>query len=104
MQGDGYPKRSRAGKACLLACGVPVVCTAVGGMARSAPGYARLTPRRDPEAMAREFLWISTHRAEAVAQALRGREFVQREWSRQIAFASLAGVLAKVCANERIDD
>jgi glycosyltransferase involved in cell wall biosynthesis len=82
-----------------LACGVPVVCTAVGGMARIMPGYACLTPRRDPEAMAREFLWISTHRAEAVAQALRGREFVQREWSRQVAFASLAGVLAKACAN-----
>jgi glycosyltransferase involved in cell wall biosynthesis len=87
-----------------LACGVPVVCTAVGGMARIIPGYARLTPRRDPEAMAAEFLWISTHRAEATAQALRGREFVQREWSRQVAFASLAGVLAKVCARERIND
>lgn len=77
-----------------LACGVPVVCTAVGGMARLMPGYARLTPRRDPQAMAEQFLWISTHREEAGAQALRGREYVCREWSRERAFTSLAAVLA----------
>ena len=77
-----------------LACGVPVVCTAVGGMARLMPGYARLTPRRDPQAMAEQFLWISTHREEAAAQALRGREYVCREWSRERAFTSLAAVLA----------
>jgi glycosyltransferase involved in cell wall biosynthesis len=77
-----------------LACGVPVVCTAVGGMARLMPGYARLTPRRDPQAMAEAFLWVSTHREEAVAQALLGREYVCREWSRERAFNSLAAVLA----------
>jgi glycosyltransferase involved in cell wall biosynthesis len=77
-----------------LACGVPVVCTAVGGMARLMPGYARLTPRRDPQAMAEEFLWVATHREEAVAQALRGRDYVCREWSRERAFTSLAAVLA----------
>ena len=80
-----------------LACGVPVVCTAVGGMARLMPGYARLTPRRDPQAMAEELLWVSTHREEAAAQALRGREYVCREWSRERAFASLAAVLAAEC-------
>jgi hypothetical protein len=63
-------------------------------MARLMPGYARLTPRRDPQAMAEEFLWVSTHREEAVAQALHGREYVCREWSRERAFASLAAVLA----------
>ena len=77
-----------------LACGVPVVCTEVGGMARLLPGYARLTPRRDPQAMAEEFLWIAAHREEAAAQALRGREFVCREWSRERAFSTLAAVLA----------
>jgi glycosyltransferase involved in cell wall biosynthesis len=34
-----------------LACGTPVVCTAVGGMEVQLRGYARLTPRQDPEAM-----------------------------------------------------
>lgn len=77
-----------------LACGVPVVCTAVGGMARLLPGYACLTPRQDPQAMAEGFLWVSTHREEAAAQALRGREYVCREWSRERAFTSLAAVLA----------
>jgi len=77
-----------------LACGVPVVCTAVGGMAQMLPGYARLTPKRDVDAMAREFLWISTHRAQAVAQALRGREYVCTAWSRKRAFDSLAEVLS----------
>jgi len=79
-----------------LACGVPVVCTAVGGMARILPGYARLTPKQDAEAMAQEFLSIARQPAEAQAQALRGREFIDREWSRERAFASLADVLADV--------
>jgi glycosyltransferase involved in cell wall biosynthesis len=79
-----------------VACGVPVVCTAVGGMALIMPEHVRLTPRRDAEAMAQQFLWIAAHRAEAVAQALRGREYVSREWSRKRAFASLAEVLASV--------
>jgi glycosyltransferase involved in cell wall biosynthesis len=78
-----------------LACGTPVVCTAVGGMARILPGYARLTPRSDANAMAQEFVWISRHREQAKAQALWGREFVCREWSRQRAFASLSVVLAE---------
>src|SRR5207302_9883945 len=55
-----------------LASGTPVVATAVGGMAVQLKGYARLTPRQDPGAMAREFLWISQHQGEARAQALQG--------------------------------
>jgi glycosyltransferase involved in cell wall biosynthesis len=77
-----------------LACAVPVVCTAVGGLAIIAPDYIRLTPRRDPEAMAHQFLWVAEHPAEASAQALGGREFVRREWSRARAFSSLGTVLA----------
>jgi glycosyltransferase involved in cell wall biosynthesis len=76
-----------------LSCAVPVVCTAVGGLARILPGYARLTPKRDPQAMAEQLLWIADHRDEARAQALAGREFVIREWGRQKAFASLRRVL-----------
>jgi glycosyltransferase involved in cell wall biosynthesis len=78
-----------------LACGVPVVCTSVGGMARMMPDYATLTPRRDAEAMAKALLWISNHPDLARAQALRGREFVSREWNRQRAFSSLAAVLTE---------
>ena len=75
--------------------------TAVGGLACTAPEYVRLTPRRDPEAMAGQFIWIAAHRAEAAAQAARGREFVQSEWSRQKAFSSLSAVLAAVARNDK---
>jgi glycosyltransferase involved in cell wall biosynthesis len=82
-----------------LACAVPVVCTAVGGMARIAPPYVRLTPRRDPEAMAQQFLWIAKHSEEARAQAARGREFVERDWSRSRAFSSLHEILIASARN-----
>jgi glycosyltransferase involved in cell wall biosynthesis len=75
-----------------LSCGTPVVCTAVGGMLVQLSGYARLTPRRDPEAMCNEFLWIAAHREEARQEALRGRDYIVREWNRQKAFADLASV------------
>jgi glycosyltransferase involved in cell wall biosynthesis len=83
-----------------LACGVPAVCTAVGGMARILPGYARLVARRDAEAMADQFLWVAAHPGEAARQALLGREFVQREWSRTAAFAALAGVLQRAAQSQ----
>lgn len=81
-----------------LACGTPVVATAVGGMATVLPGYARLTPRRDAEAMARELAWVASHPEEARQQALRGRAYVQREWSREKAFGDLKHVLESVAA------
>jgi glycosyltransferase involved in cell wall biosynthesis len=56
-----------------LACGVPTVCTAVGGMAHTLPGYARLVQRQDAESMAAEILGIAANPNEARAQALRGR-------------------------------
>ncbi len=79
-----------------LACGTPVVCTAVGGMQVQLEGYARLTPRRDAEAMSNEFLWIAAHREEARAQALRGREYIQREWNCKKAFSDLSTVFEEV--------
>lgn len=79
-----------------LACGVPVVATAVGGMADVLPGYARLIPRRDDVAAAEQLAWIAAHPDEARAQALRGREFVAREWNRDLAFADLRAALAAV--------
>jgi glycosyltransferase involved in cell wall biosynthesis len=79
-----------------LSCGTPVVASAVGGMAVQLAGYARLPPRRDPQAMAAEFLWIAANKEEARAQALRGREHVCREWNSQKAFAELREILATV--------
>jgi glycosyltransferase involved in cell wall biosynthesis len=79
-----------------LACGTPVVGTAVGGMARILQGHARLTPRRDPHAMAKELRWVASHREESRAQALHGRNLVIREWSRLLAFRCLGRVLAEV--------
>lgn len=84
-----------------LACGTPVVATAVGGMAVQLQGYARLTPRQDARAMGEQFLWIAAHRAEARAQALQGREYVRREWNKQKAFADLLTVLEQVARKRR---
>jgi glycosyltransferase involved in cell wall biosynthesis len=83
-----------------LACGTPVVATAVGGMASQLDGYARLVGRRDHAGMAEELLWIAAHRSEARAQALRGRDYVVREWDSRKAFADLRSVLEQV-ARER---
>jgi glycosyltransferase involved in cell wall biosynthesis len=82
-----------------LACGVPVVATAVGGMASTLPGYARLFPRGDDKAAAEHLAWVATHPEEARAQALQGREFVAREWSRDRAFADLDASLR--CVSSR---
>lgn len=80
-----------------LACGTPVVVSAVGGMALLLKGYARLAPRRDANAMADEILWVARNPQVARAQALDGREFIVREWSREKAFAELSNVLHEVC-------
>jgi glycosyltransferase involved in cell wall biosynthesis len=81
-----------------LSCGTPVVATAVGGMARVLPTFARLTPRRDPAAMAEQFLWIAAHPEEARAQALEGRKMVERDCSREKAFGDLARVLDEIAS------
>lgn len=82
-----------------LACGTPVVATAVGGMAAQLGGRARLVPRRDPEAMAGQFLWVAANPEEARAQALRAREtYVVPEWNRAKAFRDLEATLRGVAA------
>jgi glycosyltransferase involved in cell wall biosynthesis len=79
-----------------LACEVPVVATAVGGMAAHLGEYATLTPRRDADAMAQALLNVASDPAAASAQARRGRHYVCREWSRSRAFAELYLTLADV--------
>jgi glycosyltransferase involved in cell wall biosynthesis len=80
-----------------LACGTPVVATAVGGMAVQLQGWARLTPRRDAEAMAREIMWVAGHREQARAQALAAREhLIVPQWNRAKTFAELEQVFADV--------
>jgi len=81
-----------------LACGTPLVATAVGGMAVQLNGYARLVPRRDSNAMAEELRWIADHPEEARSQALKGREYVIREWERRKAFADLHRTFEEVLA------
>lgn len=73
-----------------LACGVPAVCSAVGGLKANLEGHARLVPVRDPEAMAREFVSIHRHRDLARQEALAGRRFVEQVWSRERAVESLS--------------
>jgi glycosyltransferase involved in cell wall biosynthesis len=84
-----------------LSCGTPVAATAVGGMTSQLDGFARLSPRRDAEAMADQLLWIAQHRDEARAQALRGREMVIRTWSRTQAFSDLARTIDAVTMRRR---
>jgi glycosyltransferase involved in cell wall biosynthesis len=84
-----------------LACGTPVVATAVGGMAVQLNGCARLVARRDDAAMAEELLWIAANPGSARGQALRGREYVVREWNRDKAFADLQRVMEEVVREHR---
>src|SRR5688572_21923937 len=78
-----------------LACEVPTVATAVGGLSAHLGDVAMLTPRRDAVAMASALLQIASNPGEARAQARRGREYVVRHWSRARAFAELQQVLAE---------
>jgi glycosyltransferase involved in cell wall biosynthesis len=79
-----------------LACVTPVVATAVGGMAVQLDGYASLTPRQDPDAMANALLEIAAHPEQARLRTRRGRDHVCREWSRDKAFRDLRRILAEV--------
>jgi glycosyltransferase involved in cell wall biosynthesis len=79
-----------------LASGTPVVATAIGGMACHLRPFARLTPRRDVEAMAEQILWVAANPGPARAQALAGREYVKRKWDQRLAFTELRRVLGEV--------
>lgn len=84
-----------------LASGVPVVASEVGGMADILPGYARLFPRGDDAAAAEQLAWVAANPEEARAQALRGREFVAREWNRHLAFYDLRDALTAAARQAR---
>jgi len=77
-----------------LACEVPTVASAVGGLAAHLGDVATLTPRRDALAMASAILQVASNPGAARAQARRGREYVVRDWNRARAFAELRQVLA----------
>ncbi len=79
-----------------LACATPLVATAVGGMAVQLQGFASLTPRQDPAAMAEALLAIAAAPEAARAMAARGRQHVCHEWSRQKAFDDLRQILSEV--------
>jgi glycosyltransferase involved in cell wall biosynthesis len=78
-----------------LACEVPVVASAVGGLAAHLGDVAMLTPRRDAVAMASAILQVASNPGRARNRARRGREYVVRYWSRPRAFAELEQVLAE---------
>jgi glycosyltransferase involved in cell wall biosynthesis len=81
-----------------LACETPVVATAVGGMAAHLGPYAALTPRRDPEAMARAILEVEANPCQSRIKARHGREYVRWYWSRERAFRELKRTLFAVTA------
>lgn len=80
-----------------LSCGTPVVATEVGGMRLTLPGIARLTPRRDADAMATAMMWVAQHPSEARDQAMKGREYVQSQWDRKKVFSDLQALLEQSC-------
>jgi glycosyltransferase involved in cell wall biosynthesis len=84
-----------------LAAGTPVIATDIGGMAVQLRGYAQLTPRRDADAMAAALHWVSRHPSEARAQAMRGRDYVERTWERKKVFADLKVVLEEAHAGSQ---
>lgn len=81
-----------------LAAGTPVIATDIGGMAVQLKGYAQLTPRRDADAMAKAILWVAANPAEARAQALKGRAYVEKQWRRDKAFGDLKQVLEEAAS------
>jgi glycosyltransferase involved in cell wall biosynthesis len=82
-----------------LACEVPAVASAVGGLAAHLAPVATLTPRRDAVAMASAILQVASNPGEASAQARRGRDYVVRSWNRARAFAELQQVLAEAAGH-----
>jgi glycosyltransferase involved in cell wall biosynthesis len=83
-----------------LACELPVVASAVGGMAAHLGDYAELTPRRDIEAMTQAILRIAADGQSARARARLGREYVCREWNRERAFSELRRTLTAVVGRD----
>ncbi|MGE3957915.1 MAG: glycosyltransferase [Vicinamibacterales bacterium] len=84
-----------------LACGTPVVATDVGGMSTTLPGHAHMVPVRDVDAMTRAFAAIAADPEAARRQALEGRRMVERDWSRERAFAGLRATFEEVAAATR---
>jgi glycosyltransferase involved in cell wall biosynthesis len=60
--------------------------------------YAALTPRRDPEAMARAILEVEANPCLSRIKARHGREYVRWYWSRERAFRELKRTLFAVTA------
>jgi glycosyltransferase involved in cell wall biosynthesis len=85
-----------------LACEVPVVASAVGGLAAHLGEVAVLTPRRDAVAMASAILQVASNSGPARDRARRGREYVVRHWSRPRAFAELEQVLAEAAGRATV--
>ncbi|MEK7399151.1 MAG: glycosyltransferase family 4 protein [Candidatus Poribacteria bacterium] len=84
-----------------LACGIPVVATRVGGMSVHLDNYARMTPKGDPDAMAKEFVWIAANSETARRQALVGREYVVREWNSRKAFKELQNIFNETVSENK---
>lgn len=80
-----------------LACEVPTVATAVGGLMHLGD-VALLTPRQDAVAMAAAILQVASNPEVSRERARRGREYVVRRWSRARAFAELRQVLTEAAA------
>lgn len=86
-----------------LACGTPVVATAVGGMAVQLAGRADLVPRRDAEAMAIAIRTAAADPAAARSKAIRARlDYVVPVWDRAKVFQDLTQTLRMAASVGRL--
>jgi glycosyltransferase involved in cell wall biosynthesis len=80
-----------------LACGVPVVASAVGGLLDTIrdgeTGWS--VPAGDAPALARAIAEVLDHPAEAARRTANGRALVLREFEREVAFDALAGIIRR---------
>jgi glycosyltransferase involved in cell wall biosynthesis len=65
-------------------------------MAVQLQGYAHLTPRQDPRAIADALIEIAANPERARVQTRSGRDHVRQEWSRDKAFTDLKRTLSLV--------
>lgn len=78
-----------------LSCACPTLVSKVGGMAVQLDGYAQFFARQSAQELADRLEWIYRNRNEAVAQAKKGRQYIEQQWNSELAFQRLEDTLLR---------